>query len=86
MILKGFQKETGVLGGPRRSWEGAEAGRGAVTGGGAVTGAGAGTDTGTGEGMCTGLTFRGTPRGPRVAARVRAVYATVGVTGAEAGA
>ena len=39
----------------------------------------------TGAGMCTGLTCRGTPSGTRVAARVRAVYATGGVTGAEAG-
>ena len=28
-----------------------------------------GTGTGTGEGMCTGLTFRGTPSGTRLAAR-----------------
>ena len=41
--------------------------------------------SGTGAGMCTGLTCRGTPSETRVAARVRAVYATGGVTGAEAG-
>ena len=34
-----------------------------------VSGTGTGTGTGTGEGMCTGLTFRGTPSGTRLAAR-----------------